>query len=494
MTSTTHSRPLSAALETVATPTVATPTVATPTVATPTAATSVSPLPTTPAASVSGAAAAASPSINPSDIAKAFQSAASALATATPSVAASPTAAADADPLPSGTGPINWTEAQAMAGITALQCGNSSELARLGDFTATSWALGCGTNGDTDKYILMPAAVQGTSVKTAEADPATSSAGTQQIATGGWDVNITFKDDKFETLTTKTAGGTLQVAIVLDGVVESAPVNQMAIIGDAQISGNFDQSSASDLADTLKYGSLPLSFGNTPQTETVSASLGKSSLNAGLLAGAIGLAIVVLYCFFYYRALGIITVLSLAVSGSMVYASVVLLGHAIGFTLSLAGIAGFIVAIGITADSFVVYYERIKDEVREGRAARSAAETGWRAARRTIISADSVSLLAAIVLYVVTIGDVRGFALTLGLSTALDLVTVFFFTKPLVTILIQRPFFSSGKMSGLHVDLPQAPLRRRPPGQGGTGRRPSSTPEPDAAESPGVGAITPAEA
>ena len=452
---TTHGRPLSAALEVAATP-----------------AASSGPVTSASAAPVASATAVA------------------------PSAAPTPTAAAGPlGPLPAGNGPIDWTQAEAMAAITSLQCGNPQQLSRLGDFTATSWALGCGQGTDTNKYLLMPAAVKGTSVKSAEADPSTTSAGTQQIATGGWEVNISFKDDGFENLTTKTAGGMLQVAIVLDGVVESAPVNQSPIVGDAQITGSFNQSSATELANTLKFGSLPLSFDNAPQTETVSASLGKSSLHAGLLAGAIGLAIVIIYCFFYYRALGIVTVLSLAVSGSMVYASVVLLGHAIGFTLSLAGIAGFIVAIGITADSFVVYYERIKDEVREGRAARSAVESGWRAARRTIISADAVSLLAATVLYVVTIGDVRGFALTLGLSTALDLVTVFFFTKPLVTILIQRPFFSTGRMSGLHADTPQAPIRRRPPGQGGVARRPSSTPEPDG---PGsgvdVGSIAPVEA
>lgn len=460
VTATTRGRPLSAALAAATPPPSATPPAATAT--TPAGV----PTPTTPTAPVPSPGASANP----------------------------------LGPLPAGTGPINWTQAQAMAAITTLQCGNGKQVTRLGDFTASSWALGCGTavNGgtDTNKYILMPAAVKGTSVKTATANPATTSAGTQQIATGGWEVNIDFKDSAFQKLTTKTANNTLQVAIVLDGVVESAPVNAQPIIGSAQITGNFNQKTATDLANTLKFGSLPLSFANNAQTETVSASLGKSSLNAGLLAGAIGLAIVVIYCFIYYRALGIVTVFSLVVSGSMVYAAVVLLGHSIGFTLSLAGIAGFIVAIGITADSFVVYYERIKDEIRDGRAARSAVESGWRAARRTIISADAVSLLAAVVLYVVTIGDVRGFALTLGLSTALDLVTVFFFTKPLLTILIQRPFFSTGKMSGLHADLPQAPIRRRPPGKGGSGvgRRPSSSPESDEAGSADFSASTPAEA
>jgi len=155
----------------------------------------------------------------------------------------------------------------------------------------------------------------------------------------------------------------------------------------------------------------------------------------------------------------------------MVYAVITLLGRTLGYTLSLAGIAGFIVAVGITADSFVVFYERLKDEVRDGRSVRTAVESGWVRARSTIISADAVSLLAAVILYVVSIGTVRGFAFTLGVSTLLDLVTVFFFTKPLVTILVRRPFFASSKWSGLSNQGPAGPLRRRQPP-----RRPSGGP------------------
>jgi preprotein translocase subunit SecD len=178
---------------------------------------------------------------------------------------------------------------------------------------------------------------------------------------------------------------------------------------------------------------------------TVSATLGSDQLRGGLIAGIIGLGLVILYSLLYYRALGIVTVLSLAVSGLILYAVTTLLGHSsLGYTLSLPGIAGFIVAVGITADSFVVFFERLRDEVREGRRLRSAVERAWPRARRTIISADAVSLLAAVVLYIVSIGDVRGFAFTLGLSTLADLFIVFCFTKPLLAVLARTKTFDAG--------------------------------------------------
>jgi preprotein translocase subunit SecD len=233
-------------------------------------------------------------------------------------------------------------------------------------------------------------------------------------------------------------------------VVQSAPTINERIPGSAQISGTFTQSDAQDLANILKYGALPLAFDKS-QAVSVSATLGKESLHAGLIAGAIGLGLVLIYSFLYYRALGFITIASLAVSGALVYASIALLGAAIGFTLTLAGVAGFIVSVGVTADSFVVFYERIKDEVREGRTVRTSVDRAWVRARRTIISADTVSLLAAVALYLLSIGSVRGFAFTLGLSTLLDLVVVFLFTHPLVALLVRRPFFSTGRFSGLTV-------------------------------------------
>jgi preprotein translocase subunit SecD len=237
------------------------------------------------------------------------------------------------------------------------------------------------------------------------------------------------------------------VAIVLDGQVQSAPYieDPAGIAGQAEISGNFSQSSAASLADVLNYGSLPLRL-NPGQAQSISATLGSSQLRGGLIAGVISLALVALFSLVYYRALGLVTIASLLLSGLILYSITTMLGHSrLGYTLSLAGIAGFIVAVGITADSFVVFFERLRDEVREGRRLRSGVDRAWPRARRTIISADAVSLLAAVILYLVSISDVRGFAFTLGLSTLSDLFIVFFFTKPLLTLLARRPAFDRGR-------------------------------------------------
>ncbi|HSP38833.1 MAG TPA: protein translocase subunit SecD [Frankiaceae bacterium] len=308
-----------------------------------------------------------------------------------------------------------------------------------------SWTVACDAQGAT-KYLLKPATVVGTDVS-----GATATIPQTQGGTGQWTVDVQFTSGgqaKFTRLTEQTTGK--QVAIELDGVVQSAPTINERISGSAQISGSFTQKDAEDLANILKYGALPLAFDKS-QAESVSATLGSDSLRAGLIAGGIGLLLVLLYSFLYYRALGFITVTSLAVSGALIYACVSLLGSAIGFTLTLAGVAGLIVAVGVTADSFVVFYERIKDEIREGRTVRTGVDRAWVRARRTIISADTVSLLAAVALYLLSIGSVRGFAFTLGLSTLLDLVVVFLFTHPLVAILVRHPFFSTGRFSGLHV-------------------------------------------
>jgi preprotein translocase subunit SecD len=238
------------------------------------------------------------------------------------------------------------------------------------------------------------------------------------------------------------------VAFTLDAAVINAPYTGSTINGDTQISGGFTQKSATDLANQLKYGALPLSF-DTETNSTVSATLGSGQLKAGLLAGGIGLILVVLYSLIYYRALGLVTITSLLVSGALTWAMLVILGREIGFTLTLAGIAGFIVAVGITADSFVVFFERIKDEVHEGRSMRVAVPRAWVRARRTILSADTVSFLAAAILYYFAAGDVRGFAFTLGLSTILDLVVVFLFTHPLVSWLSRSAAFGSARFTGL---------------------------------------------
>ncbi|MFI9817332.1 protein translocase subunit SecD [Saccharothrix variisporea] len=266
----------------------------------------------------------------------------------------------------------------------------------------------------------------------------------------GFVVDLTFKSEggqKWGKFT--SANVSQQVAVVLDSQVVSAPnINEPILGGNTQISGKFTQKDAEGLANVLKYGSLPLSF-EASEAETVSATLGLASLKAGLIAGGIGLALVFVYCLFYYRLLGVLTILSLALSGAVVYAVLVLLGRWIGFTLDLAGIAGFIVAIGITADSFVVFFERLKDEVREGRTFRSAVPRAWVRSRRTILSADAVSFLASAILYVIAVGQVKGFAFTLGMSTVLDLVVVFLVTHPLVAMVSKSKSLSSPKLSGL---------------------------------------------
>ncbi|OKJ96839.1 preprotein translocase subunit SecD [Streptomyces sp. CB03234] len=320
--------------------------------------------------------------------------------------------------------------------------------------------VACGSEGDA-KYILGPAEVAGTDVDEAQ--------GVFDPQRGRWIVQLGFTDagtKKFAATTGKLASQVQpqnQFAISLDGQVVSAPSVSSAIGGgSAEISGSFDQQSATELANVLSYGALPLSFEKESVT-TVTAALGGEQLKAGLIAGAIGLALVVIYLVVYYRGLSIIALLSLLVSAALTYALMSLLGPAIGFALNLPAVCGAIVAIGITADSFIVYFERVRDEIRDGRTLRPAVERGWPRARRTILVSDFVSFLAAAVLFIVTVGKVQGFAFTLGLTTLLDVVVVFFFTKPLMTLMARTKFFSSGHpWSGLDPRRLGAkpPLRR----------------------------------
>ena len=344
--------------------------------------------------------------------------------------------------------PATGVSPEVNAKFAALDCTKAENLQGSGADAPTDTIVACDRAGLT-KYILAPAEVLGRQISKA-------SAGLDAQSGSAWYVSLTFNGEgtkAFGAITarvTSLASPLNQVAIVLDGLVVSAPrINEAIPSGSAQITGSFTQLEAQDLANVLKYGALPLAF-DRGEVQQVSPTLGADQLNAGLLAGGLGLGLVLLYSLLYYRGLGLVTVGSLAVAGSLVYLMFLLLGKWIGFTLTLAGIAGAIVAIGVTADSFIIYFERIRDEIREGRSLRTAVETGWSRARRTILVADFVSIIAAVLLYFFAVGGVRGFAFTLGLTTLVDLIVVFVFTKPLVTILAKMNFFASGHpLSGL---------------------------------------------
>jgi preprotein translocase subunit SecD len=305
-------------------------------------------------------------------------------------------------------------------------------------------AVACDTS---TKYMLDVAKVLGTDVAGAQSVPDQTG--------GAYKVTLQFKSsgqDKWTNLTRESFKGQGQtndrVAVVLDNTVVSAPEVQAVQPGDSEITGKFDQASAKLLASQLRYGALPLTF-EQQQAQTVTATLGSEHLRAGLLAAGIGMLLVVVYAFFYYRLLGSVIFLSLVLSGLLVFGALVVLGRQIGFTLTLAGIAGFIVSLGVAADSFVIYFERLKDEIRDGRSPRSAVPRAWARARRTIISANTISILAAVVLYIVSIGTVRGFAFALGLATFLDLVVVFLFRHPIMTMFARTRAFLSPRVSGL---------------------------------------------
>ncbi len=328
-----------------------------------------------------------------------------------------------------------------MEGFAAYECGADTP------DTLDGTLFACDDEG-TAKYLLGPVAITGEQLKTAN-----SGVPQGQFAPV---VTLEFNSDGASDLSALTGAlvsqpePTNMFAIVLDGVVQSAATtNERIPNGQAQISGNFTEASAASLSNVLKFGSLPLSF-EPSQVESVSPTLGGEQLRVGLIAGLIGLIIVMGYCFVYYRGLGLVVLGSLLVAAVGTFASMVLLGSVVGFTLNLPAIAGAIVAIGITADSFVIYFERIRDEIRDGRSLRSAIQTGWVKARSTIVVADIVSLLSAVVLFVLAVGSVKGFAFMLGLTTLIDLTVIFFFTHPLMQLLGRTKFYGEGhKLSGL---------------------------------------------
>ncbi|MEV0413311.1 protein translocase subunit SecD [Streptomyces sp. NPDC050448] len=408
----------------------------------------------------------ATPSSSATSQGRVLSEALKAPATPAPSPSASESKKADDTKAPAPTPAPSGIEAAAadlQAKFAALDCTNEAQRAAAGKGAKPEDpTLACGKRGNTwGKWILGPAGVAGTDVADAK--------GVIDPRRGQWIVTMQFTDkgaDKFAKITGELATKQMpqnQFAIVLDGEVVSDPsVSQALTGGNAEISGGFTQQSAQDLGNMLSYGALPLSFSEDSVT-TVTAALGGEQLKAGLIAGAIGLALVVIYLLAYYRGLAFIAIVSLMVSAILTYTIMALLGKGIGFALNLPAVCGAIVAIGITADSFIVYFERIRDEIREGRTLRPAVERAWPRARRTILVSDFVSFLAAAVLFIVTVGKVQGFAFTLGLTTVLDVVVVFLFTKPVMTLMARTKFFSSGHpWSGLDPKRLGAkpPLRR----------------------------------
>lgn len=303
------------------------------------------------------------------------------------------------------------------------------------------WIVTCDREG-TAKYLLEPAFIKGTSITNASAELAQGGA--------GWVVNLEFDSEGADALSeisnklVSLQPPKNQFGIVLDGLVVSSPYFQQPINdGRAQISGNFTPEEAKNLAQVLKFGALPLTL-DIASVETVTPTLGSDYLKVGLLAGALGLGLVVVYLLVYYRALGLVAVASLVIAAFLTFFIFVILGRHLGLALTLAGVAGAIVAIGITADSFVVYFERIRDEIREGRSLRAACDAGWIRARNTILAADFISLLAAAILYYLSVGAVRGFAFVLGLTTLIDVFVAFMFTRPMVSLLARNRWFTSG--------------------------------------------------
>ena len=342
-------------------------------------------------------------------------------------------------------------DAQFQADVLALDCTDPANQAGGSPDNPSEYLGTCDKTGQA-KYILQPAFIRGTNIEDA-------SARLPQQGVGSWVVTLDFDSEgasqlaEVSTRLTALQPPQNQFAIVLDGVVVQAPSFREAILGgSAEISGNFTLESAQDLANVLKFGALPLNL-DVQAVESVSPTLGSDQLRAGILAGIIGLALVAVYLLLYYRALGFVAVLSLAIAGLITYSAFVVLGRSVGFTLTLAGIAGAIVAIGITADSFIVYFERLRDEVRDGKSLRQAADAGWIRARRTLLAADFVSFLAAVVLYWLSVGNVRGFAFALGLTTVVDVVVAFLFTRPVVAIMCRSRWMSrGGKLTGVSPD------------------------------------------
>jgi len=371
----------------------------------------------------------------------------------------------------------------------ALDCTDPANLVGGGGADPDQVLVTCANDGSMLKYVLGPVEVDGTHLDNASSGLGTGPNGT---STNEWVVNIEFDAEgttEFREVTQRLQGlesPRNQFAMVLDGLVISAPSLDAGTIitdGRAQISGTFTRDSAATLANQLSFGSLPIAY-EVQSQETISATLGSEQLRNGLIAGLIGMALVVVYSLFQYRTLGLVTVGSLLIAAVITYVSIALLSWTIDYRLSLAGVAGLIVAIGFTADSFIVYFERIRDEVRDGRSMSMAVERGWRRAKRTVLAAKSVTLISAVVLYFLAVGGVQGFAFTLGLTTIIDIAVVFWFTHPMLQLLTKVPFFRDGhRWSGLSPERLRAAggVRYKGAGRVETPVPTASEPEPEPA-------------
>jgi preprotein translocase subunit SecD len=362
--------------------------------------------------------------------------------TAEPTPAETPTAQ---QPTPVDASDLNWITPEIQKEFDELDCSTAfREPGQIDDPTIP--LVTCDVSG-TAKFILGPVEVDGANISDASNGTVQSSTG---ASTNTWAVNLEFDPEGSESFATVTKRlfplepPRNQFAITLDGFVITAPTTQAVISnGSAQITGSFDRDSSKVLADQLKYGSLPIGF-EVQSQENISATLGQDQLTSGLLAGLIGLVLVVIYSAFQYRGLAIVTIGSLVVAAVLAYLLIAFLSWRQGYRLSMAGVAGLIVAIGITVDSFIVYFERVRDEIREGRNLEVAVENAWKRSIRTILASDAVSFTAAATLFLLTVGNVRGFAFTLGLTTIVDLIVVVLFTHPLLRLLARTKFFSSG--------------------------------------------------
>ena len=408
---------------------------------------------------------------------------ASASASPSPSPSASGAAGAPTDPTD-----LAWITEDITAQFAALDCSDPGALDEIVDDPAKPLVT-CSTDG-TAKYILGPVVVSGDKISDATSGYRTNQQG---AVTSEVEIALSLNGEgarQYADISRKMVGlaePQNQLAATLDSQVIVAPrFNEAILDGRASITGGFTLDEARSLSDQLKFGALPLSFVEQTSID-ISPTLGSEQLRYGLVAGLIGLFLVVVYSLLQYRALGFVTVASIVVAGLITYLTITILGWSHNYRLDMAGVTGLIVAIGFTADSFIVYFERVRDELRDGRSLAAAVEAGWNRAKRTILVADGVNFLAALTLYALASSSVRGFAFTLGLTTLIDLLVVFLFTHPVLTLLARRPFFRDGHAwSGLDPRRLGVTTSARYAGRGRfTTPKPVPTPEPVPAGSEG---------